>query len=59
MSGSKKKVGIKFVIVLGLGLFLAGYVAGTFLPLPIFGDESFLGAMRRPGGKPDPNAHRD
>ena len=42
----KKKVGVKFVIILGLGLFLAGYVAGTFLPMPVFGDDTFLGAMR-------------
>jgi hypothetical protein len=59
MSGTKKRVGVKFVVILGIGLFLAGYIAGTFLPPPIFGDESFLGAMRKPGGKPGPNTHRD
>lgn len=57
MSNQGKKIGLKAVIVLGLGLFLVGYVVGTFLPLPVFGEDSFLGATRRPG--PNPNSHRD
>lgn len=59
MATAKRKVGVKFVVILGLGLFLAGYVAGTFLPLPVFGDDSFIGAFKRPGPKPGPNTHRD
>ncbi len=59
MANTKKKVGVRFVVILGLGLFLAGYVAGTFLPLPVFGDDSFIGALKRPGPKLGPNTHRD
>jgi len=55
MSNQKKKISLRAVVILGIGLFLAGYVAGTFLP--VFGEDSFLGATRRPG--PKPNSHRD
>lgn len=54
MSGSKKKSKKGLIIALCVGLFVVGYVAGTFFPLPVFGDNTYFGAMRRPGG----NTHR-
>jgi hypothetical protein len=49
-----KKVSLRAVILLGIGLLLAGYVVGSMFPAPLFGDEGFIGAMRRPGS----NNHR-
>jgi len=59
MSASKKKISLTLVIVIGVGLFLAGYVAGTFLPFTMFAGENFLGATRDPGQRPGPNTHRN
>ena len=54
MAKSRKKIGLRGVIALCVALFIAGYLVGSFFPLPAFDESSFLGAMRRPGG----NTHR-